>query len=159
MSKRHPSDILREDAVSYDQQTGLLTIDYKKTNIPFLLPPKVWYPNIPETKGFGSMEPAFGMGNNNVLIAGNNEVDQGIMVDWLFSQTIGGFQNVAVYKSGQYYAVHRIVQCGEDTQGRYFRFMGDNNNPFKIGFLDSLFYDPPLVRFNEILWLVASTNN
>lgn len=48
--KPGPSDIVKQEAFHYDDTTGILTIDFTKTNIPFRKVPKLWIPYIPPLK-------------------------------------------------------------------------------------------------------------
>lgn len=137
-----PSDIVPEGSLSMAAGDKLLVnIDLAKLNIPFTKPPKAWIPMIPDTN---SMDPVFDYGNNNILIAGADPENQKILVDFL---KVG---DIAVYRipsdPGQpalAYDVHRIVKIGQDKQGRYFRFKGDNNSST----------DSYIVRDDNIQWL------
>ena len=131
-----PSDIVPASSVQIIENS--IVVNLTNLNIPFTQPPKVWLPPLPDTN---SMDPEMDNGHNNILIAGVDEADQKKLVDFL---QVG---DIAVYRSPRMYAIHRIVEKGEDEQGRYFRFKGDNN----------AVKDPDLVRDNEIQWLCIGT--
>ena len=116
--KPGPSDIVKEEAFHYDDQTGILTIDFKLTNIQLDEIPKLWIPSIPDT---GSMDPVFDYGHSNLLLSGRNPADQQRIVDFIAQQP----GNIAVYQPQNY--IHRIVRVSRDESGRYFKFRGDNN--------------------------------
>lgn len=113
-------------------------ISLNNLNIPFTKPPKVWIPPIPDTN---SMDPSFDFGHNNILIAGVDEDNQRILVDFL---KVG---DVAVYQNPQLYAIHRIVRIEFDDVGRKFTFRGDNNASD----------DPYPVRDEHIQWICIGT--
>uniref|UniRef100_A0A6M3JUD0 Putative peptidase n=1 Tax=viral metagenome TaxID=1070528 RepID=A0A6M3JUD0_9ZZZZ len=96
--------------------------------------PKVWVPMIPDTN---SMDGVFDYGNNNILIAGANEIDHKIIVRCILTG------DIAVYRTSTTYAIHRVIAIGYDAKGKYFRFKGDNN--FST--------DPGRVRESEIEWV------
>ena len=130
------SDIVPESSII--QSYNAITINLARLNIPFTEMPKVWIPSIPDTN---SMDPGFDFNHNNILIAGANEVDQKLLVDFI---SVG---DIAVYKTATIYAIHRIVGMGYDNQGKYFKFRGDNNYAS----------DPDRVRENELQWLCIGT--
>lgn len=131
-----PSDIVPETSIgaSVSDAGAMVSINLARLNIPFTKIPKVWIPPIPDTN---SMDGIFDYGNNNILIAGADEVDQRVLIDFI---KVG---DIAVYRTTKVYAIHRIVEIGNDKKGRYFRFKGDNN----------AVKDPDFVRDNEIEWL------
>ena len=133
-----PSDIVPKGSINQYDIEGKVEINLRKLNIPFTEPPKVWIPDIPNTN---SMDPAMDYGHNNILIAGADEENQSIMVDFV---KVG---DIAVYRTARLYAIHRIARIGNDDQGKYFIFKGDNN-PVA---------DPDRVRENQILWLCIGT--
>lgn len=121
-----------------EQKANRIEISLDSINVPFTRPPKVWMPSIPDTN---SMDPAFDHGHNNILIAGVDQENQRILVNFL---KVG---DVAVYRNPQMYAIHRIITIGHDRLGRYFRFKGDN----------SIVRDPFKVRDSQIQWLSIGT--
>ena len=133
-----PSDIVPVSAVKVEGDT--IKINLKALNIPFSLTPRVWIPLIP---GTNSMDGAFDYGNNNILIAGADATDHEVMIDFI---EVG---DVVVYNSPSRDCaiIHRIIQKGEDAEGRWFRFKGDNNASA----------DPEKVRDSQIKWLSIGT--
>lgn len=116
--KPSPSDILKREAFHYDDATGILTIDFTKTNIPFRKVPELWIPTIPDTN---SMDPVFDYGHNNLLLSGRDAEDHQKLVEFMARHP----GNIAVYQPQN--IIHRVVEIGEDSQGRFFKFRGDNN--------------------------------
>ena len=127
-----PSDIVPEGSIKVVDNN--IIVDLARLNIPLENPPKVWIPPIPDTN---SMDGAFDYGNNNILIAGADEQDHGRIVNFL---KVG---DVAVYRTPNSYIIHRIVKISSDSQGRFFKFKGDNNAS----------EDPDKVRDSQIEWL------
>lgn len=121
-----PSDIIPEEAISYDKTTGKLVVDLSKTNIPFNKLPKVWPCPIPATR---SMDPVFDHCHSNIYLAGADEDEQKIMVGWLAKEWFDKANaNIIVYKiPGKIYAVHRLDTIETDNMGRKWWFKGDNN--------------------------------
>lgn len=134
--KPSPSDILPTQGIQVAGNTILLNLGC--LNIPLTKPPKVWIPEIPDTN---SMDGAFDIGHNNLLIAGATEEDQKVIVNFI---KVG---DVVVYLHPHFYAIHRIVEIGNDADGRYFIFKGDNNPT----------HDPYRVRDEHIQWLSIGT--
>lgn len=138
-----PSDIVKRDAISF--MVSNLIVDLTQLNIPFSQRPKVWICSVPDTN---SMDPGFDYGHNNILVAGADEADHKIMIDFL---KVG---DIAVYRippdlsqPAKAYMIHRIVEIGKDGEGRFFRFRGDNNSS----------RDLYKVRDENILWVCAGT--
>jgi hypothetical protein len=100
--------------------------------------PKVWIPMIPDTN---SMDGCFDYGNNNILIAGADSIEHKKLIDFI---KVG---DIAVYRSPSIYAIHRIVEIGNDKEGKYFRFKGDNNS----------IMDKDKVRESQIEWVSIGT--
>ena len=136
--KPSPSDIVKREAFHYDDTTGILTIDFTKTNIPFRNVPKLWIPSIPNTD---SMDPVFDFGHNNLLISGQDAEDHQRLVEFI----AGHPGNIAVYQPQN--IIHRVVKIGVDDQGRFFKFRGDNN----------LTGDPDKIRDDNISHVYAGT--
>ncbi len=115
-----PGDWVQEEALSYNQTTGVLSIDLKQLTIPLIAPPVVILPGVPDTN---SMDPVFDAGNNNILIQGANGPDMEALRNAL---KVG---DVAVYiTSNGGYIIHRIIDISVDEHGeKYFVFEGDNN--------------------------------
>jgi len=132
-----PSDIIQPTGIIADEYAGKVIVDLRQNNIG-LDKLKVWIPTIPDTN---SMDPNFDHEHNNILIAGADEANQKKLVDFL---KIG---DIAVYRSPRMYAIHRIVDIGEDDKGIYFIFKGDNNYA----------RDLYKVRTKEILWISSGT--
>ena len=136
--ERHsPSDIVKREAFHYDDQTGILTIDFKLTNIQLDETPKLWIPSIPDT---GSMDPVFDYGHSNLLLSGRNPTELQRIIDFIAQPG-----NIAVYQPQNY--IHRIVSISQDELGRFFKFRGDNN----------LRDDPGKVRDADIKHVYAGT--
>ncbi len=127
-----PSDWITEDGI----KEWVIYLPWDKLNVKFTQLPKIWMPAIPDTN---SMDGAFDVGNNNILIAGSNESDQKNLIDYL---SVG---DVAVYESDGAYPliIHRIVRIDTDNQGKYFKFKGDNNAVEDTG----------KVRESQIKWI------
>lgn len=70
-----PSDIVPEGSLVIQKQPVGVLVNVAKTNIPLAKPPRVWIPPIPDSN---SMDGAFDYGNNNILIAGQDEAGAGI---------------------------------------------------------------------------------
>ena len=121
-----PSDIIPEEAISYDKATGKLVVDLSKTNIPFTKLPKVWPCSIPATR---SMDPVFDHSHNNIYLAGADEDEQKIMVEWLAKEWFEKKSaNIIVYQiPGKISIVHRLDAITTDQSGRAWWFKGDNN--------------------------------
>ena len=141
--KPSPSDIVKRDAISF--VVSNLIVNLTRLNIPFSQMPKVWICSVPDTN---SMDPGFDYGHNNILVAGADEADHKIMIDFL---KVG---DIAVYRippdlsqPAKAYMIHRIVEISKDNEGRFFRFRGDNNSS----------RDLYKVRDENILWLCAGT--
>ena len=129
-----PSDWLPEA----DVKAWADTLPWNKLNVQLGKKPKIWVPMIPDTN---SMDGVFDIGNNNILIAGANKADHALIVNALI---VG---DIAVYRTASIYAIHRIVEIGQDKQGKFYRFKGDNNSV----------KDPGKVRENEIEWVSIGT--
>ena len=127
-----PSNIVKEENITVDGNKIIISLE--NLAIPLTKTPKVWIPMIPDTN---SMDGVFDAGNNNMLISGTCPEDQQLLVSAL---VVG---DVAVYKTETMYAIHRIIEMGEDKEGRYFHFKGDNNSG----------KDPDKVRDNQIQWV------
>jgi len=130
-----PSDIVQKTGIIADDYAQKVIIDLHQLNIPFSKPVKVWVPPIPDTN---SMDGAFDIGNNNILIAGADEWEHFKLFDFL---KVG---DIAVYEveAGRP-VIHRIIEIGQDAGGAYYRFKGDNNTTS----------DAARVRGNQIKWL------
>lgn len=143
-----PSNWLPNEAITWYETTNKIEIDLTMLGVT----PKAWIPPIP---GTGSMLPNFSHEHNNILISGSNAIDQAEIIDHL---QVG---DIVVYrimdkmtddpwdftKAHKFYAIHRIVEIGEDHSGKTYRFKGDNN---PIG-------DPYLARQKNILWISIGT--
>lgn len=160
MEKPSPADIVKETAISV--VGARVIIDATQLNIPFTKPPQILpIMMIPDTN---SMDGLFDYGNNNLYIKPADEVNHKIMVDWIAQQWLGsgGLQTVDAVsrimtnetddpgdftKPYLWYAIHRLVEVGQDSNGRYFWFAGVNN-PAR---------DPYPARDKNILWLNIGT--
>lgn len=109
-----PSDWLPVEAIRVVGGNVLIDLNEFKVKLGLDKIPQVWLPSIPDTN---SMDGVFDIGNNNILIAGENKADHAKLVQAL---QVG---DVAVYGA----IIHRIVEIDSDDQGRFFRFKGDNN--------------------------------
>jgi hypothetical protein len=143
-----PSDIVPSESIYHLEGSSQVHIDLSRLNIPFSRLPKVWIPPVPDTN---SMDPGFDHQHNPILIAGADEENQQIMVEWLaqeWKRNPKTAANIIVYQlEGGYPYIHRIVAMGEDAEGRYWRLRGDNN--FRR--------DPYKVRDRHIKWLCIGT--
>ncbi len=145
LERPSPSDIVPETSITIYEALGQVIINVAKLNIPFIKSPKVWMPSIPDT---GSMDPGFDFGHNNILIAGADELDHLRLINFLKVGDIAVYRIPPDYSlSAEIYAIHRIVEIGKDSEGRYFRFQGDNN----------AVKDQYKVRDENILWLCIGT--
>ncbi len=134
VEKPSPSNIVPEENIV---AAGLgIFIKLEGINVTLTQMPKIWIPMIPDTN---SMDGVFDYGNNNILIAGQDEADHKRLIDFI---TLG---DIAVYESDGAYplTIHRIVKIGNDSQGKYFIFKGDNNATEDSG----------KVRESEIKWV------
>lgn len=125
-----PGDWVKEDAIAKWAES----IAWQDLNVVLSQKPKLWIPMIPDTN---SMDGVFDYGNNNILIAGTNEDDHKKIIDFI---KVG---DIAVYRTPDIYAIHRVVKIGNDAQGKYFKFKGDNNT----------IEDAGLIRENQIEWV------
>jgi len=143
-----PSDIVPRESIYHLENTGMVHIDLNRLNIPLTKPPRVYIPSVPNTD---SEDPIFDIGHNTILIAGADEEDHRILIEWLaeqWRQNPRTAANIIVYQmDGGYPYIHRIVAMGEDAEGRYWRLRGDNN--FRR--------DPYKVRDRHIRWLCIGT--
>ena len=129
-----PADIVPHKNILVQSTPVGVWVKLVRLNIPFTKDVKVWVPMIPNTN---SMDGVFDFGNNNILIQGADDTNQKILVDYLI---VG---DIAVYETLRGPTIHRIVKIGQDKEGRYFKFKGDNN-PAK---------DPGKIRDEQISWL------
>ena len=132
-----PSDIVPTGNITHVD--NLVTISLDRLNVPLTKSPKVWIPMVPDTN---SMDGWFDFGNNNILIAGADEGEQKILIDFI---KVG---DIAVYQiPNKIYAIHQVIKMGIDSRGRWLKFKGINN---PTG-------DPYLVRDEHIKWLSIGT--
>jgi len=131
-----PSDIVPRNMIVIEE--GRVIVNLHAINISLKQPPRVWIPPIPDT---GSMDAVFDAGHNNILIAGQSKVDHQKIIDFIKEG------DIAVYMHPSLYAIHRVVKIGQDNEGRYFIFKGDNNVP----------NDPYKVRDSMIRYLSIGT--
>lgn len=160
--KPSPADIVPQASIVPNNDAHKYVIDMNNLNIPFTSPPKLL--NIMEIPDTNSMDGIFDMGNNNLYIEPADQVNHGIMVDWLAQKWLSsqGLTTVdCVYrimvneaddprdftKSYRWYAIHRLVEVGTDEHGRFFWFAGVNN----------LNRDPYPARDKNILFLNTGT--
>ena len=138
--KISPSDIIPQSAIQHSGNKIIIDLDSVLiTGLTRL--PEVWIPHIPDT---GSMDPVMDSEHNNILIRGQNDADQIVIVDWLFNQPPG---NIAVYRTARIYAIHRVIAKGDDELGDYLIFKGDNNR----------IEDPDLVRREDVRYISLGT--
>ena len=160
IEKPSPADIVPQSSIAVINNK--ISIDVLQLNIPFTQTPKILpIMEIPDT---GSMDGLFDYGNNNLYIKPADEANHKIMVDWIAQtwldsqglQTVDAVTRITVneaddpndfYKVAKWYAIHRLVEVGYDTQGRYFWFAGVNN-PAR---------DPFLARDINVLYLNIGT--
>jgi uncharacterized protein (UPF0248 family) len=115
VEKPSPSDIANDQAVVYE--ANKVTFDLTQLHIPFTLPPKVWLTTVQNTN---SMEPVIDFGNVAILLAGSDEANQKIMLDFI---KVG---DIVIREKDSKMVMHRIVKIGTDGK-RYFKTRGDNN--------------------------------
>ena len=121
-----------------DVQSWAESFPWLGLNVHLAERPKIWVPMIPDTN---SMDGVFDYGHNNILIAGSNDDDHQALVAHL---VVG---DIAVYRTSSIYAIHRIIEIGDDAAGRYYRFKGDNNST----------KDPEKIRESQIEWVSIGT--
>ena len=162
IDKPSPADIVPRVGILADDYAKKFIIDMHQVNIPFTKPPRLLpIMDIPNSK---SMDGLFDYGNNNLYIKPVDEANHKIMVDWIAQTWLlsSGKQTVdAVYrimvndlddpndftKPHLWYAIHRLVDIGYDTEGRFFWFAGINN----------LARDNYPARDKNIIWLNIGT--
>ncbi len=127
-----PSDMLPEGSIKL--QGNALIVFLNSLNIPFTLPPQVWYPGVPDTD---SMDPVFDIGHNNILIKGADAYNQQILIDFIKPG------DIAVYNYLGMYVIHRIIAERNNKGIREFKFKGDNNSR----------PDPYWVPFEYVTWV------
>lgn len=128
-----PQDWIPESHIIHDSSMNRVVICLNSLGLQDK--PKVWLPYIPDTN---SMDGVFDFGHNNILIAGDNLQDYETLISRL---KIG---DIAVYNVNPSLSIiHRIVKIGQDEEGIYFTFKGDNNNES----------DPYKVRPENITWI------
>ena len=160
LEKPSPPDIVKLNALSAVNTT--FTLDFSLLNIPFTKPAKrLVIMGIPNT---GSMDGAMDYGHNNLYLEPADEENHKIMVDWIAKQwqdSQGMLASDCVYrvmvnpnanpkdfsKPDKWYAIHRLIEVGNDSEGRYFWFGGINNQA----------RDPFPARDVNILWLNIGT--
>lgn len=147
LEKPSPSDFIQETGILLDNYSAKIIIDLHQNNIGLVKQPKVWIPSIPDTN---SMDPGFDFGHNNILIAGADELDHKRLINFIKVGDIAVYRMTNLIDSPgdfskpySFYAIHRIVEIGKDSEGRYFRFQGDNN----------AVKDPYKARDKNILWV------
>ena len=138
VERTSPSDIVPKNNIHYNSETSKLEVTLTGIGIPFTSPPRVWIPTIPDTN---SMDPVLDAEHNNILIAGADEDNQKILVDFI---KVG---DIAVYQVPGMRAVHRVIKIETDAVGRKFTFKGDNNPQA----------DPYEIRDENIEWLSIGT--
>jgi len=128
-----PSDIIPSGNIKV---TGnRVEIDLDNIHIPFVDPIKLYKPSIPDTN---SMDPVYDIGHTVIYIKPMSKQNHKILCDSLEEG------DIAVYCGGGLTTyTHRIIKIGEDEEGRYFRFKGDNNPST----------DPFIVRDNQIMYI------
>jgi hypothetical protein len=162
VEKPSPANIVMQTGILANDHTKKFTIDTRWLNIPFTKPPRLLpIMEIPDT---GSMDGLFDHGNNNLYIAPADKANHKIMMDWIVQQWLDskGLQTVDAVtrimadeaddpndfsKPHLWYAIHRLVEVGNDKKGRYFWFAGINN-PTR---------DPYPAREHNIIWLNIGT--
>jgi len=141
-----PSDIVKDIGTQYYEMTNRVEIDLNHLNIPFTKPPKIWVSPIPDTD---SMDPVFDHGHGNIYIAGSDEDNQNILLEWLSNEWFYDKRaNIIVYQlPGQNPIVHRLDHVAWTGKGRKWWFKGDNN----------ISKDPTPASDNDIKWLLIGT--
>lgn len=136
-----PSNITPRESITWAPVpiiAARVEIDLTHLNLPLTKTPRVWIPSVPDTN---SMDPVVDMEGNNILIAGQDDGEQQLLLNWLEQQPPG---NVVVYRiPNKIYAIHRIVKVKRDVKGVYYIMKGDNN-PIA---------DPWSTRSSNIEWL------
>lgn len=135
-----PSDIVSKESIPLLFTLFTAFVTQAKLNIPFTKTPIVWMPGVASK----SLDPVMDVGTNNIFIAGADEANQKIMVDFIKVGDMAVYRFPAdMTKPTTTFIEHRIVEIGKDKLGRYFRFKGDNNSS----------RDPYKVKSENIKWL------
>lgn len=162
VEKPSVADIVQQMGILVDNYAAKVIIDIRQLNIPFTKPPKLL--PIMEIPDSNSMDGLFDYGNNNIYIDPVDETNHRIMADWIAKQWLDskGLRTVDAVtrimanevdnpgdftKPHLWYAIHRLVEVGNDDKGRFFWFAGVNN-PAR---------DPYPARDNNLLWLNIGT--
>ena len=167
IEKPSPPDIVKRTAITVDDATSRLTLQFDQLNIPFTKPAKTLHVmEIPDTN---SMDGLFDYGNNNLYLEPADEENHKIMVDWIAKQWLDSKGLLAAdvvyrimandadapsdfsypFKPSLWYAIHRLVEVGTDAEGRFFWLAGINN----------LGRDPYMARDKNLLWINLGTIN
>jgi len=85
------------------------------------------------------MDPVMDFGHVYMLVAGADEENQAIMVNFIKVGDIAVYQRLLDSKP----IIHRVIDIGADSEGRFFVFRGDNTS----------MADPVPVRDAQIEWL------
>ena len=139
------SDIVpRRNITHWDNK---ITISLESLAIPFAKPPKIFIPEIPNTN---SMDPTFDTGHNNILVAGQDDEEQRIMLRWLEIQLPGNIIVFQIDNPRYTHAIHRIIrvhQESRDAKSFYYTTKGDNND-----------YEDPLPVWSGVVeWVSLGT--
>ena len=114
--KPSPQDFIPDAAIKTDGYK--IIIDTQYLEMPLVDTFEVRASGVSDS---GSMDPVMDEGSVDLEIFPITERDHLIMCDNL---KVG---DIAVYSKPGMNVRHRIVKIGEDWQGRYFKFQGDNN--------------------------------
>lgn len=137
-----PSDIFPTGNIKITAD-GDIKIKLDNSHIPFTKKPIIQ--GIMEIPNSNSMDGVMDYGHNPLYIMPADEANHQILVDWLANEYLvsGGLNaNDCVYRimaddndepsdfSAAHiaYIIHRIYGVNEDSEGRYFTFMGVNNH-------------------------------
>lgn len=134
LERPSPSDIVTDDSIHVLSKT--VVVDLLKTNIPFTQPPVVRVSSVQNTN---SMDPTVDYSHNTILIAGADEENQKIMLDFIKAG------DIAVYEAQGMSIIHRIKKITIKEGRRHFTFRGDNNGAD----------DPYDITDDMIKWLCA----
>lgn len=132
----NPGDWVRTDAITI--QGAKVTIDFSKLNVPLGQDPVINYFDIESTK---NMLPVFGYRHNNILLKGQNQRDQQLILGHI---KVG---DIIVASSVRGKIIHRVDKVDSDSHGRYFKTQGDN--VYRT--------DPEVFRDEHILWVCPGT--
>ncbi len=116
------------DAPWYKDDNGQTRVHKEDLFIPFTEDPKVIYSGIADTN---SEDPLIDAGGHAECLQANNDIDHEILCQWIAWQwydSSGMLAALVVYQvSDGGLILHRVKSVSQDSYGRYWRYLGDNN--------------------------------